>query len=80
MGLSYFEMQVLLMKLSLDASKEKNDLVKSVDNFFSLIKLKETIGNKGDTKAKPNKFEENVKIHLEEGKKATKNNLQVQKR
>jgi hypothetical protein len=39
-GVTYFEMEMLLVRLSIDVTKEKNDIAKSISTFLNIVKLK----------------------------------------
>jgi hypothetical protein len=39
-GVSYFEMLIILLRLSIDVSKEKNDIAKSFSILLEITKLK----------------------------------------
>lgn len=80
--MNLFDFQVLLTKLSMDMSKDKNDPSKALQILLDLMKLKESISLKGESKGKPNKLEEHIKGYfMAETKKTGKNNnFQIQKR
>lgn len=52
-------MQMILLKIAIDISKDKNDYVKALEGLFALMRLKEIVNNNTSTNGNINNINNN---------------------